>query len=135
MRLIPLLLMLLVQGAPPQARGTLEGIVVRADSGMAIPGAQVTVVRFSESPAADPYANDLISVTSDAQGHFTSPNLIPGSYRLFAVRNGFARGEYGPRKVSGRGTPLTIGEGQRIRDLSLRLQPAGIVTGRISGVG
>lgn len=135
MRLLSLLLALLFQGATEPAKSTLEGLVVRADSGAAIPGAEITLVKFTESPAATIQSNALLTVTSDAQGKFAFANLDPGMYRVFGVRNGFARGEYGQRSANSRGTPLRIGEAQQLKDVRLRLLPAGTVTGRITGDG
>ena len=128
-----LLFTLLVQAGSPEPRASITGSVVRADSGAAIPGAQIDLIRFSESPTADPFTNSFITVTGDARGQFAVPSLAPGTYRLYATRNGFARSEYGQRTPNGRGVSLTITAGQQLKDVTLRLQPAGTITGRVTG--
>jgi len=128
-----LLLTLVLQTGPPTSKALIEGVVVRADSGTALPGVQIDLMRFSASPSTDPFASNLITVTGDSRGHFEIPNLSAGMYRVFATRNGFARSEYGQRTPNGRGVSLTIVDGQQIRDLTFRLQPAGTITGRVTG--
>jgi hypothetical protein len=128
-----LLFTLLLQAGSPEPRAGIAGSVVRADTGAGIPGAQIDLIKFTEAPSADPYTNSLITVTGNARGQFAVPSLPPGTYRLFATRNGFARSEYGQRTPNGRGVFLTIAAGQQLKDITLRLQPAGTITGRVTG--
>lgn len=117
----------------PAAGAAITGTVVRADSGAAVPGPQITVVRYSES-VKDPISeSDLITIMGDDRGRFVVPNLSAGLYRLFAAHNGFVRTEYGQRATGRRGTALRIVEGQQLRDLTIRMQPTGSITGRVFG--
>ncbi len=64
-----------------EARGTLQGRVTD-ESGGVIPGAQVTVVNVAtglETPT-----------TTNEEGNYRVPFLIPGTYRVDAVLDGFA---------------------------------------------
>jgi hypothetical protein len=124
---------MLLQAGSPEPRAGIAGSVVRSDSGAAIPAAQIDLIKFSESPSADPSSNRLITVTGDSRGQFAVPSLEPGTYRLFATRNGFARAEYGQRTPNGRGVSLTLAAGQQLKDIAMRLQPAGTITGRVTG--
>ncbi|HEX4164785.1 MAG TPA: carboxypeptidase regulatory-like domain-containing protein [Bryobacteraceae bacterium] len=60
--------------------GTITGFV-KDQSGAVVPNAQVTI----KSEAT----NEAHTVTTDAGGHYTVPNLIPGSYTMLAESKGF----------------------------------------------
>ncbi len=60
--------------------GTITGFV-RDPSGAVIPNAKVTIKNEGTS--------EEHTVTSDAQGHYTVPNLVPGDYSMTAEAGGF----------------------------------------------
>jgi hypothetical protein len=64
--------------------GTITGFV-RDQSGATVPNAQVTIT--SEA------TQEKHTVTSDADGHYTVPNLLPGSYSMSAEAPGFKKFE------------------------------------------
>jgi protocatechuate 3,4-dioxygenase beta subunit len=70
-------------------------------------------------------------VATDDQGKFQLKDLEPGTYRLYAVHNGFARMEYGQKLMYRPGTPLNLTAGQTMKDVAFRLTPSGTITGRI----
>jgi hypothetical protein len=116
---------------PPKA--SIEGFVVRAGTNEPISRARITITRTSSPQTPQPVASPNIPVvTTDSQGRFTVKDLDPGSYVLNAVRNGFARQQYGERAPGRPGTPLSIGAGQALKDLVFRLVPAATISGRIS---
>jgi hypothetical protein len=96
----------------------IEGFVVRAGTNEPISGARVTVGN--------------IDVMSDTQGRFVIKDLNPGTYRLIAQRNGFARQEYGERAPGRGGTSIDLVAGQTIKDVVFRLVPGGAVAGRVA---
>src|SRR4029450_8341670 len=55
----------------------------------------------------------------------------PGQYRLRAMRSGFAPQEYGQRTLTTAGVPLTLSEGQQMKNVNFKLTAAGVVTGRV----
>ncbi len=120
-----ILALLLLQAPVPNSKAVVEGLVVRGDTGAAVAGAQITL---SVSDTPDVFVRAL----SNAEGRFTIKDINPGTYRLFAARNGFARAEHGQRTPSSRGTPISIAAGQTLKDFSLRLTPAGVITGRVT---
>lgn len=75
-------------GARPVVRvrpaSTLRGAVRDAVTGRPVPGA--TVVATHASSGAD------ISADTDAQGHYVFAALVPGRYRAYAGRTGYASG-------------------------------------------
>src|SRR6185436_18874877 len=54
-----------------------------------------------------------------------------GAYRLVAMRNGFARQEFGQRSPSRPGTVLNLRAGQQMTDVAFRLTPAATISGRV----
>jgi hypothetical protein len=81
--------------------------------------------------AAQAAVASIAPVFTDDQGKFQITDLDPGTYRLFAARNGFARMEYGQKLINRPGTVLNLTAGQSMKDVAFRLTPAGTVTGRI----
>lgn len=115
-------------------KSTIEGFVVRVGTNEPISRARVTVIRTAGPGAApiQPGQTIIPAVTTDSQGRFLVKDLEPGSYRLFAARNGFARQEDGERAPGRPGTLLNLVSGQSLRDVVFRLTPGGAVTGRVS---
>jgi len=135
----------------PQVKASIEGTVVRT-SGEPLARAQITITRNAPpapqagQPAANPQGGNpqpnaataaatavasIAPVFTDDQGKFQIKDLDPGSYRLFAARNGFTRMEYGQKLMNRPGTVLNLTSGQSMKDVTFRLTPAGTVTGRI----
>jgi hypothetical protein len=149
-----------VLGGPqvPVAKATIEGSVVRLPGGEPLARAQITIARNSPpAPAAGQPANQaagqrganpqaatpanagaapgatasIAPVITDDQGKFEIKDLEPGTYRLYAARNGYTRMEYGQKLMYRPGTVLNITAGQSMKDVVFRLTPAGTITGRI----
>jgi hypothetical protein len=76
-------IILLVSGPiyPQVAGGTLSGTVTD-QSGAAIPSTQISIKNIATGVAR--------TVTTDAAGFYTAPNLLPGTYELTATASGFA---------------------------------------------
>jgi hypothetical protein len=109
---------------PPPEKCTVEGQVVKAGTGQPLKKARV-VLRKEESRET-PQA-----VGTDAGGKFQFKNVEPGRYRVYAVRNGYVRQEYGQRSPTRPGTVLTLVAGQQVRDIVFKLQPAAVIAGRV----
>jgi 5-hydroxyisourate hydrolase-like protein (transthyretin family) len=133
----------------PQAtgKGAIEGMIVRADSGEPISGAQVTLsssgagvvggvlgaISFGEAPAGlpAPQAPGTQSVTTSADGKFAFRDLNAGTYRIAASANGFVRQEYGQKTAYGQGRPVFVAVNQTVTDASIRLLATGSLSGRV----
>ena len=114
------------QPAPvkPEDLGSIEGQVFNAATGEPLKKATVSLRRLdSRGPA--------LTALADATGQFSITGVEPGSYRLFADRNGFVRQEYGARGPDRPGTSLTLEKRQRLTSIALRLSPQAVITGRI----
>jgi hypothetical protein len=159
MRLMIFSLLLVAQQTPPAQQqtptGSIEGVVVRIGTGEPIAGARVIVTRSAAglptatggipvptppvsasatvvtgSAAARPVAPT--SVPTDAQGRFVVTNVAAGGYRITVAANGYARQDYGQKSFGTPGTLINVAAGQALKDIAVRLTPAGNVTGRIS---
>jgi hypothetical protein len=109
------------------ARPAVEGVVVRASTNEPVANAQVTLI--AAMPSASSTAADSTQTLTDRNGKFVFRNVAPGSYRIAAARNGYARQEYGQRVFGGPGRVLTIAAGHGVESLTILLTPAGTVTG------
>ena len=138
----------------PQPKSSIEGIVVRIGTGEPIADARVVLARsvtgtplgalpppaLPSSLPATVSASNIISnpqappssVPTDAQGRFVIQNVEAGSYRITVAANGYARQEYGQRAFGSPGTSINVAAGQALKDIVIRMTPAGNVTGRIS---
>ncbi len=105
------------QTAAP-AKAIIIGQVVDGTSGQGIPSAIVTLDRSSR-----------VMTTSD--GRFAFRNLDPGDYRLSATKPGYLAGESGAERLGGSSRPVTIGSGQRRRDVVIRLWRHAAITGTV----
>jgi hypothetical protein len=146
---VALLISMMVQAAPrpappaqaqPQSQqrsgGSIEGIVTRTGSNQPLVRAQVTAVRIvtqAVQPGATPQtqAIALPPVYTDGNGKFVLKDLPPGSYRISAVHNSFARQDYGERGLRSAGQALNLQAGQTLKDISFHLTPAGSISGRV----
>jgi len=113
------------QPTRPEDKCSVEGQVVNAQTGDPVKKARVRLY------SNDGRNNNNYSATADAGGHYSIQEIAPGSYNLFADRNGFIQAQYGARSTNRAPTPLTLNPGQRVRDVNFRLIPHGVITGRV----
>src|SRR5262245_33411050 len=129
------------------ARGSIEGVVVRAGTGEPIAGAEIQVMRVA-TPGEEGRVEPLVAVVftggdpfapipaiTDREGHFLLKDLEPGSYKIRAARNGYAKQEYGQRIPAGQGTVLTVTGGQTLKDIAFHLIPGGTISGQVRDDG
>ena len=103
--------------APPTPKGTIEGVVLKAGTGEPLKKAWVTLRRTQGQGGSE-------SAMSEATGRFSIKGIEPGQYTLWIERNGFVSQSYGQRAPESPGTILTIGPGQMIKDIEIRMTPA-----------
>jgi len=107
--------------------GSIEGIVVRADTNEPISNAQVTL-----TPVAEPLPRVAIApVITGADGKFFFKDLKPATYRVATITDSFNRLANGQRIPSDLGRLLFVEVGQSITDAKIRIAPAGAITGHI----
>jgi len=118
------------------ARPAIEGVVVRAGTGESLANAQVTLIRAVASAtaargASDDETSNTAQTITDRNGRFAFKSIAPGSYRIIAARNGYARQEYGQRVFGGPGRVVTIAAGHSVETITIGLTPAGTVSGAV----
>jgi len=142
--LVFLLLMLSQQPQiPPPA--SIEGIVVTMGTGQPLAGAKVALDPAEAGPGQDepiPCPNVPVpdmpepcgpkTATTGADGRFVLTSVSPGTYRLYATRNGgYVPAEFGQRTATGEGIGFPLAPGQKMTGVVLQLSPTGSITGRV----
>jgi hypothetical protein len=94
------------------------------------PGSQPLKKVLVQVVAEDQKQGGNYTASTDADGHFRIENVLPGRYRVFIERTGFAG-------VNGRGLKsdvnvFTVQAGQPVADLLFRMLPTAVISGRIT---
>jgi 5-hydroxyisourate hydrolase-like protein (transthyretin family) len=131
-------LLLLFQIVAPAAKGSIEGVVLRAASGEPLSLAEVRLSRVrSDAEMNELYAAGIDPdsanppVLTETDGKFSFKDLDAGQYRLIAARNGYPSQSYGQKTAGGAGATLNVRSGQSVRDVTFRMVQGGVVTGRV----
>jgi len=119
------------RGAPgpqsAQQQVDVAQIQMQVNAALAQAGLPVSPVNMSGMPQGP----SIRTVETDESGRFVFTGLAGGKYRLSAERQGFLRQSYGERKYSGGGTPVVVGDGQNVTNLLFRMNPQGVITGKV----
>ena len=131
MKLLVAWIALLLQAGPSSTvtqtpRASIDGVVIRAGTDEPIAGARVTV-----ATAGAGARSTIPPAATDRDGRFSIKDLPAGVYTLTVLSNGYARHSYGQRQAGGQGALISLTEGQSIRNVSIRLTPAGNVSGHV----
>ena len=111
-------------GADPSLasdEAVVRGQVVDARSGRPVPNARVVVSRGDRSGAAS---------TND-QGRYEVRALVPGDYTVDVRAQGYVPTRYGQREPTEPGSTVEVRGGRYTTGVNVRLEPAGVVTGRV----
>jgi protocatechuate 3,4-dioxygenase beta subunit len=112
----------LQNASPKNVSGiTIQGTVLQEPGGQPIRKANV---RFS---APDGQSMDQYSDTTDADGRFKVDNVKPGRYASSVEHPGFVRSASGKQPAS-----ILVQPGQGTTDLVFYMQPAAVITGKIT---
>jgi hypothetical protein len=113
MQLVLLLLAIAVQ----QPATTVSGVVTDSVTKSPVAAARVLLARVD-----GPLTESLLAI-GDTGGRFQVTDVPAGSYRVFADRDDYLRGEH-------RGV-VQVRSGQPVRDLAIVLTPTGVISGRV----
>jgi len=116
-------------GAPSGPRtAMLVGQVLDATTGAPVSEAivRLTMPKYFEDPTT-PKGR----VMADGEGRFFFTDLHPGEYFLHATKDGYAPGTYGQRRAQGQSLLLTLAEGERLTDVTLRMWKHGVIAGTV----
>jgi Carboxypeptidase regulatory-like domain/Polysaccharide lyase family 4, domain II len=109
--------------APAIGKGSISGVVVVAGSGQPARRARLTL-------SAPQEGGGTRNSTTDDQGRFAFTALPAGRFNLSATKPGYLTGSYGQRRPSRPGTPIQLGEGQRLQ-AQLQIWRGGVITGTV----
>ena len=107
----------------PKGTSALRGRVLAADSNQ--PLRKATVIAFSDTVRL------TWATLTDADGRYELKGLPAGQYAVSATKVNYTWVARGSDKALGIGAPVTVVDGQAIDGLDLKLQRAGVITGRI----
>jgi protocatechuate 3,4-dioxygenase beta subunit len=119
--------------APAQssASGMVTGRVVDAATGAAIAGAVVSIGRPASPAGRAPSGSGLAPILSDRDGRFFFRDLSPGAYNVTATKPGFIGGAAERHVPEGPALPIDVGDGQRVRDVTVPLWRYAVISGRV----
>jgi len=134
MRALLAISLALAQAAP--STGTIEGRVLRDDSGAPIGGARVTLARFFRVSNEFAGAEPVTSTETDARGAFAFKNLDAGNYFVQIAADGYIAltDRYLPPAAGQRTSRVAmvpLSAGQSVGDLLFRASAVGRIAGRV----
>src|SRR5687767_6320149 len=119
------LFLLLTLFTPTELRPiSIDGIVVRSDTGEPVAGAIVML--------ADATGRSIKSESrADISGRFVFADVEPGRYQLTAGAEGFSAGVFGSNSLYAAPTILAIDSDTSIRSLGILLIPMAAISGKV----
>jgi protocatechuate 3,4-dioxygenase beta subunit len=113
------------QSPTPAAKASsIAGTVVQEPGSMPLKKVLVQVV------AEDQKEGGNYTAPTDADGRFRIENVVPGRYRIFIERIGFAA--VNERGLQADTSVFTVQSGQAVDDLLFRMLAAAVITGRVT---
>jgi hypothetical protein len=105
------------------------GQVVDAGTGAPVGEAivRLTMPKYLENLPTTPKGR----VMADEEGRFFFADLPAGGYFVQATKDGYAPGTYGQRRGWGQSQLLTLGEGERLTDVTLRAWKCAVIAGTV----
>lgn len=108
----------------PASRAVIEGLVTKDPGGEPVKKALIELIAENQAEGGD------YTAVTGADGVFHMEGILPGRYRLFTERTGFL--EVDKHHARSESRVLTLGAGQEVKDILIRLQAAAVVRGRVT---
>jgi hypothetical protein len=106
------------------ARAVIDGVVTKDPGSEPVKKALIELIAESQNDGGN------YTAVSGPDGAFHIEGIAPGRYHLFAERSGLL--EFDKHHARSEGRVLTLVGGQELKDLSIRLQAAAVVRGRVT---
>jgi hypothetical protein len=114
---------------PPQARGSIQGRVIRAGLvATGVPSDGLGQARVEIKPGN-------IMFTTSGGGTFSFRNLEAGQYTISVTRDGYVLQEDPKRGITAYGMMVNLGGGQELKDVVIPMTPAPVIVGRVFDPG
>jgi protocatechuate 3,4-dioxygenase beta subunit len=104
---------------------SISGTVTSAATGEPLRKARAQLLLMGQRGAQPTVA------LTDSTGHFTVDSIQPGQYILTVERDSYVVQQYGQDQPGKPGAVLTLAAGQKLGDLSFRLQKCAAISGRV----
>jgi hypothetical protein len=111
-------------GQKAAPRATIDGLVTKDPGSDPVKKALIELIAENQAEGGD------YTAVTGTDGLFHIEGIIPGRYRLFTERTGLL--EVDKHHVRSDGRVLTLGAGQLLKDVHIRLQAASVVVGRVT---
>lgn len=116
----------------PEDYGSVHGAVLDIQTGQPLKKAEVVVMRGdgrNDTP-------DSQSAVTGADGTFHFEKIAPGRYSVRVQKTGYVGANRGTSAAASRGVgssiaTLTLNKGENVRDFSFKMQPHGVIAGRV----
>src|ERR1700731_4457441 len=109
--------------AKEPGKASLEGNVVKEPTGEPLKKAIVELIAENQEEGGN------YTATSAQDGHFRIRGIQPGRYRMFVERPGYV--EVDEKRRRSQGVVLSFEGGQELKDQTLHMLAAAIITGRV----
>ncbi len=113
-----------LQARSTPERASIQGTVVRAGAVQGAPRVELGNARIELKPG------NQTSFTT-ANGVFSFRNLAPGQYTVFVRRDGYILQEDPGHGITSSGITITLAAGQVLKDLTLPMVQAPVITGKV----
>ncbi|MCI0622490.1 MAG: carboxypeptidase-like regulatory domain-containing protein [Acidobacteria bacterium] len=110
--------------------GSIKGRVVAVENGQGMSKVTLSLIPLERREEGRP-----LTVRTTPDGQYEFKQVAPGRYRLFALRNGYARQGYGQKPGNendlASATPLDVRSGETLDNIDLSLVRGGALEGRV----
>ncbi len=128
------------QTAQPEQKDSRAGLIVGqvVDAGSARP-VSAAIVTLNRGDAAAPPPNlitpsgvpPLPRVMTGSDGQFAFRALPQGRYSVTALKPGYVSGAYGRRRPDGAAQPITLEDGEKLGDITIRIWKQATISGSV----
>ena len=117
---------------PAAATGIIAGQIIDASTSRAV-GEGVVSLTLNAAGAVSPGAREAgrRKVLTDASGRFAFAGLAKGSYSLSVDTPGYVAGMFGRITPRGPGSPIELGDGERLLDARVLVWKYAVIAGRV----
>lgn len=120
------------QAPKPEEITRVEGKVIDSATNVPLRKVNILLQPMSRSAGAGPQSpQGPLGTQTDAEGKFVVEGAPPGTYMVVAEKAGYVPTRMGGRSMWSQGSRISLSEGQKLSGITIRLDPAGAISGRV----